>query len=106
VPRWPAQEQLKELDLFSLEKRMLRGDVIDFYHYPKGACSKMGVMLFSQVPGDGTRELCQKRFRLDLRKNFLSKRVVIHRKRLPRGVVQSPSLEVFKKCSMDNTGGR
>jgi len=94
------KERLRELGLLSLKKRRLWGDLVAAFQYLKGAYRKDGEKSFIKACCDRTRsngfKLKEGRFRLDISKKFLTMRVVKHWNRLPREVVEAPSLVTFK----------
>ena len=100
------EERLRELGLFSLEKRRLRGDLIATFQYVKEAYRKDGENIFSRAccgrRGIIGFKLREGRFRLDTRKRIFTIRVVKHWNRLPREVVEAPCQETFK-ASLDST---
>ena len=94
------EERLTELGLFSLEKRRLREDLIVAFQYLKGAYKQEGEWLFTRADSDTTMrngfKLRQGRFRLDIRRKRFTQKVVTCWNRLPKEVVDAPSLEAFK----------
>lgn len=80
---------------------LFKGDLTAPYNTLTVGCIQVGIALFSQTAGDRARgnglKLCQSTFRWTSRKKFFIGRVARHWYRLPRVVMESPSLEVFKR---------
>jgi len=94
-----CEDRLKELGLFSLEKRRLWGHLIVGPLQVLEGCKKAGEGLTrsccDRTRGNGVK-LKEGRFRLDITKKFSTMRVVRHWHRLPRAAVAAPSLAVFQ----------
>jgi len=94
------KDRLRELGLFSLEKRRLWGDLIAAFQYLKGDYRQDGDGLFARVCSDRTSgngfKLKGGRLQFDIRKKFFTTRMVKHWHRLPREAVDAPFLAVFK----------
>ena len=94
------KDRLSKLGLYSLEKRRLHRDLRAVIQYLKGGCKKERYRLFIRVCWDRTRrngfKLKEGRFRLNIRKKFFTIRVMKHWNKLPKKVMESPSLKTFK----------
>jgi len=76
----PCKDRLRELGLFSLEKRKMWGDLIAAFQDLKGAYRQEGSQLFERADDSRTRgnglKLKEGRLRLDVRGKFFTVRVV------------------------------
>jgi len=70
------------------------------FQFLKGAYKQEGEWLFTRVDSDRTKvnglKLRQVRFGLGNRRKLFTQRMVMHWNRLPKEVVDAPSLEAFK----------
>ena len=96
IEHLPYEVRLRELGLFSLEKRKHQGDFIVAFQHMKGAYRKAEESLLVPslhvlIRGNGFK-LEESRFKLDIRKKFFTVRMMKHWNRLPSEVVDVSSL--------------
>ena len=95
------KDRLRALNMYSFERRCLRGDMIQLYKMFKGL-DKLDIHKFFDLEeAHRTRghnlKIKKKNCRLDVRKYYFTHRVVEHWNNLPGDVVNSVNLNVFKK---------
>ena len=97
----PYKDRLRELGLFSLEKRRLRGDLIAAFQDLQGASKQEGRQLLERADNSRTRgngvKLKEGRLRLDVRGKFFAMRVGRCWNSCPERLwMPRPSVEVLK----------
>lgn len=106
---FPYEDRLGDLECFSLEKRRLRGDLINAYEYLKGGYEVDGAKLFPVLCSSRTRgnghKLQHRRFTLNIRKYFCTVQVTEHWHRLTRVVVGSPPWRSWCWAACSNCSG-
>ncbi len=97
----PYEERLRQLNLFSLERRRLRADLIMAFNVFKGEIDLNPSEFFLRPPRAGLRghtyRLLQGPSRLRRRSGAFSVRIVKFWNRLPAHLVLPPSVSIFKK---------
>ena len=94
------EERLRKTGLISLEKRRVRGDLIQAFKMIKGY-DKIDSSKFFEISKEGktrghSMKLVKKRSNTDLRKHFFSQRVVNPWNHLPQDVIDADSVNCLK----------
>jgi len=99
--KMPYEQRLKALVLYSLQRRRLRGDLIETYKILTGNEMISSDQLFQKATTTELRghslELYNKSSRLELRKHFFSQRIVDHWNKLLEDVVSTATISTFIK---------
>ena len=95
------EERLKTLNLYSMERRRLRGDLIETFKIVHGLIGISRDALFDLAPQVGTRghqlKLKKPCSRLQLRANFFGVRVINAWNKLPNDLVNLETVDGFKR---------
>ena len=96
----PYEDRLKKLNLHSLERRRVRGDMIEVYKWfngiNKGDISKVLKLNNQDRTRSNGYKLDKFRFRKEIGRNWFGNRVVDSWNGLPNSVVNAKTLDTFK----------
>uniref|UniRef100_A0A8C5LWX5 Reverse transcriptase domain-containing protein n=1 Tax=Leptobrachium leishanense TaxID=445787 RepID=A0A8C5LWX5_9ANUR len=96
------QERLNDLNMYSLEKRRDRGDMIETFKYVKGIHKVEEGSIFKRKQSSKTRghslRLEGQRFKSNIRKHYFTERVVDTWNSLPVEVVEAKTVIEFKQA--------
>ena len=90
---------LERLNLFSLQYKRMRGDMIETYKIISGLENMNSFQYFARSSMDnlrGHREMCKEHFCKVFHKEFFSQRVINQWNGLPEEVVKAKTLNSFK----------
>ena len=101
LKKLPYETRLKKLGIYSIERRRLRGDLIETFKILTGRDHVNYSKFFELVDiTSGLRghslKLFKPRCRTTVRENFFSLRIVSEWNQLPQDVVEAPSINTFK----------
>ena len=95
------RERLKSLNLHSLERRRIRGDLIEVYKwvkgFNKGDINKVLIVKEQGRTRNNGYKLDKFRFKKDIGKNWFTNRVVNEWNRLGEHVVSAETIDSFKR---------
>lgn len=95
-------QRLSDLNLFSLERRRVRGDLIEVFKIKKGLLGISAGDFFTEAPHRVTRgheyKLMKQHCRLNIRANFFSNRIVNRWNKLPEELINLSNVQAFKKA--------
>ncbi len=95
------ERRLKVLDLFTLQQRRVRGDLIETYKIIQGKENVEASKFFTSAETGHLRgnslKIYKRQARTEVRKHFFSMRVVEDWNKLPDEIVTAANMESFKK---------
>ena len=96
-------DRLKSLNLYSVQGRLMRADLIQYWKIFNGKSCIKPEYLFERPPLPRTRGHCFRIFPIhtntDVRKRFFSVRCIAAWNSLPANVVCAPNLTLSRECS-------